>query len=176
MLFKGGSMTRLVSVFNEDGSLTLKRLWSSRPTDFYRDKGTLLYLTKHFEVAEVYAKFLMCRVTPEEGAILHFAVPSDLLEDHREIFGRDWQQLVFWSRGSAAEEESFSPPSHLTQFTEAPVLIGCIYGMPNARVARLGTSSDLTGQYMKLSNGGNASQHVFQTLEIQRQLRDQCRG
>ncbi len=175
MLFKGVAMAKLVSVFNDDGSLNLARLWSVSPTDFHREKSTLLYFTKHVEVAEMYANYAMRRVPPEEGVVLHFAVPLELLEEHREIFGPEWQQLVFWSRGPASLD-NFTVPPHLTQFTDAPVLIGCIYGLPNDRVARLERPSDLTGQYMKTRDGGNASQHVFQTAAVQRQLQDQCRG
>lgn len=116
----------------------------------------------------------MRRVEPEEGAVFHFAVPAELLENYREMFGPEWQQLVFWSRGPVGPDDF--APSHLTQFTEAPLLIGCIYGMPYDKVARLERFSDLTGQYMKTRNGGNASPHVFQTEAIRRQLQDQCRG
>ncbi|KAI5863766.1 hypothetical protein GGS23DRAFT_565259 [Durotheca rogersii] len=175
MLFKGGAMAGLVSVFNDDGSLNLARLWSRNPTDFHRCKDVLLYFTKHVDVAEIYADYTMRRVSPEEGVVLHFAVPSELLEDHREIFDPEWQQLVFWSRGPASFDRLSVPP-HLTQFTDAPLLIGCIYGMPNKAVARLDRSSDLTGQYMKTRNGGNATQYVFQTEAIQIQLQNQCRG
>ncbi|KAL2017247.1 hypothetical protein VTK56DRAFT_2406 [Thermocarpiscus australiensis] len=157
MLFKGGAMARLASVFNDDGPLNLPQLWSSSPTDFHRDRRNLPYFTKHFEVAETYAKYAVRRVSQEEAVVLHFVVPSELLEDHREIFSREWQELVFWSRGPASFD-TFTIPSHLAQFTDAPLLIGCIYGMPNKRVARLSSPSDLSGQYVKTRNGGNATQ------------------
>ncbi|KAK5653217.1 hypothetical protein OQA88_9116 [Cercophora sp. LCS_1] len=81
MLYKGGAMTRLAGVFKEDGSLDLLRLHSSPPTDFHQTDNDLLYLTKHYDVAEKYAGFVRNRVDAEEGAVLHFAVPSDLLQD-----------------------------------------------------------------------------------------------
>jgi len=118
MLFKGDAMTKLVSVFESDGSLQLRHLWSSSPTDFHHDSRILLYFTKHADVAELYARFAMRRVPPEEGVVLQFAIPSDLLEDRREIVGSDWQQLVSWSR-EPPSDDTFSVPSHLTQFTDA---------------------------------------------------------
>ncbi|KAK3346951.1 hypothetical protein B0T25DRAFT_634264 [Lasiosphaeria hispida] len=173
MLFKGGAMTRLLSAFQNDGSIVVRPLQSASPTDFHRDSNYLVYLTKHLDVAEKYARFVQSRVPPEEGVILQFAVPSELLEDHRQIFGSEWRDLVFWSRGDSGSE---TVPAHLTRFAEAPILIGYIYGMSNEGIGRLSNPSDLTGQYMKTRDGGNASQHVFQTQAIRTQLVEQCRG
>ncbi|KAK3364287.1 hypothetical protein B0T25DRAFT_60868 [Lasiosphaeria hispida] len=175
LLYKGGSMTRLVKVFKDDGSLDIHELSSTPPTDFHRQRETLLYLSKHYDVAQTYANFAADRVPAEEGAILHFAVPSALLEDGIKIFGPDWQQLVFWSRGRYTEDVD-SVPTHLAHYTQAPLLIGCIYGMPNQKVARLESPPDLTGQYMKTRSGGNALQHCFQTKEIKMRLQEECKG
>ncbi|KAK0702748.1 hypothetical protein B0H67DRAFT_595055 [Lasiosphaeris hirsuta] len=176
VLYKGGSMTRLIKLFkDEDGSLNITQLFSSPPTDFHRLRDDLLYLSKQLDVAETYAGFAMTRLTPDEGGILHFAVPSELLEDCTEIFGPDWQQLVFWARGPKRIGGS-AVPSNLAHFAAAPLLIGCVYGMPNDRVARLERPSDLTSQYMKTRAGGNASQHVFQGDEVQMQFQEKCRG
>lgn len=160
MLHKGGAMTRLVSVFNDDGFLNVTRLFSLSPTDFHRTRTDLLYFTKHLDIAEQYSNFAQRRVQAEEGAVLSFAVPTELLDNHREIFDRDWQQLLWWSRGPVRSLEDIQLPASLTQYTDAPILVGYIRGMANAR---LNTPYELTGQYMKTKNESNASQHVFQS-------------
>jgi hypothetical protein len=167
-MYKGGSLTKMASVFNGDGSLNMNKLYSIPPTDFHRPRPDLLYFTKHLGIAEKYSNFVPHRVPPEEGAVLYFAVPDELLDDHREIFARDWRRLVCWSRGPAPQTLGMQQvPSDLAQFTDAPLLIGYIYGIANDKVARLNNLSELTGQYMKTGNNTNASQHAFQSILLQ---------
>lgn len=149
MLHKGGAMTRLVPAFNEDGSLNVAKLFSAPPTDFHRTRADLLYFTKNIDIAEQYANFSQRRVPAEEGAVLSFAVPTELVDMRREIFGRDWQQLLWWARGPVRSLGDVQLPASLTQYTEAPLLIGYICGMANDKVAQLESSSELTEQYMK---------------------------
>ncbi|KAK3362357.1 hypothetical protein B0T25DRAFT_524099 [Lasiosphaeria hispida] len=176
MLHKGGAMTRLVSVFNEDGSLNVVKLFSAPPTDFHHTRTDLIYFTKNIDIAEQYAKYSQRRVDAEEGAVLSFAVPTELVDEHREISGRDWQRLLWWARGPVRSLDDVQLPASLTQYTEAPLLVGYICGMGSDKFARLESSSELTGRYMKTRNDANASQHVFQSPSVQAKLQTQCAG
>lgn len=153
MLYKGGALTKMASIFNNDGSLNLSKLYSTPPTDFHPTRPDLLSFTKHLDIAEQYANFVQHRVPAEEGVVLCFAVPYELLDDHGEIFGRDWQRLVYWSRGPAPQTLGTPQvPSDLTQFTNTPLLIGYICGTASDKVATLSNSSELADQYMKTKN------------------------
>lgn len=104
ILHKGGSFTRLAAAFDDDGTFKISRLLSNSP-DFHRNRNGLFYLTKDLDIAEKYTRYAQRRVPLEEGCILSFAVPNELCADSRQIYGRDWQELVWWSRSSPYLED-----------------------------------------------------------------------
>ena len=57
-------MTRMVAVFEEDGSLNLAKLFCRPPTDFHRGRSSLIYLTKNLDIAELYAGYDQRRLPP----------------------------------------------------------------------------------------------------------------
>lgn len=177
MLHKGGAMTRLVSVFNEDGSLNLSNLFSDAPTDFHQLRSDLLCFTKDIDIAKQYAKFSQRRVPVEEGIVLSFTVPTELLDEYREISGVDWRRLVWWARHPGRYIGMSQVPASLMEYVEAPVLIGHICGIAGKKIGQLESPSELTGQYyMKTKDGVNATQYVFQAIPVQIEHQARCAG
>jgi hypothetical protein len=177
MLYKGGAMTRLASVFKEDGALLIAKLFSPPPTDFHRERSDLLFFTK-LDIAKQYASFYRLRVPAEEGGVLTFAIPNELLGEFKEIEGRDWQQLIWWARRRPESLDEIDPPASLGGYLEAPLLIGAICGTATDKIHRLQSSSELSGRCMKTrTDDENACQYVFQSRAIQqRQIQAQCAG
>lgn len=168
---------RFAAAFDDAGTFKISKLCSKFLTDFHRDRNDLSYLTKDLEIAEKYARYAQRRVSLEKGCVLSFAIPNELCANSRQIYGRDWQELVWWSRRPFdLEENSGLPPTSLDDYLQAPVLIGCICGTATDKISRLENSGELTGQYMKKRDGGNASQHVFQSVPILLQIQSQCTG
>lgn len=167
ILHKGGAFARFAAAFDDAGTFKISKLCSKSLTDFHRDRNDLFYLTKDLEIAEKCARYAQRRVSLEEGCVLSFAIPNELYANSRQIYGRDWQELVWWSRRPFdLEENSGLPPTSLDDYLQAPVLIGCICGTATDKISRLENSGELTGQYMKKRDGGNESQHVFQSVPI----------
>ncbi|KAF2029351.1 hypothetical protein EK21DRAFT_89928 [Setomelanomma holmii] len=90
LLHKGGAWPRLISTFNQDGSLDLTDIVSTHPTDFHPNRYDL-YSSKQWDVAKEYAEFAQRRVPPEQPTVMTVAVPSAFLAGSREIFGSDWK-------------------------------------------------------------------------------------
>jgi len=176
MLHKGGAMTRLASVFREDGSLHISRLFSPPPTDFHRERSDLLSFTE-LDIAKQYASFCQLRVPAEEGGVLTFAIPNELLGNFKEIEGQDWQQLLWWARRRPESLDEIDPPASLAGYLEAPLLIGVICGTATDKIDQLQSSCELSGQYMKTrTDDTNASQYVFQSRALQGHIQNQCAG
>jgi hypothetical protein len=94
MFFKGGNEKRLKACIDANGDIKLARIRTSPPSDFHPTSPTLLYLTKDHHVANMYAGFAERRFNSRKGAVMHIAVPHDLVSAPVEVFGEDWQDLI----------------------------------------------------------------------------------
>lgn len=173
-LRKGGAMTRLASVFMEDGSLYISDLLSGAPTDFHHQKHNLLCLTD-VDYAEKCASFCHLRVPAEDGGVLAFAVPDELFVGLKEVDGRDWQQLVWWAQ-RCPYVVGEHPPMSLAPYLEAPLLIGYICGVAPHVIQQLQSSDQLSGQHLRIRGAHDEAQFLFQSGEVQLQLQTQCAG
>ncbi|KAH6618176.1 hypothetical protein B0J18DRAFT_493093 [Chaetomium sp. MPI-SDFR-AT-0129] len=180
MMHKGGAMMGLVSVFKEDGSLHLPKLFSDGPTDFHPTRRDLVCFTKDIDIAEQYANFSQRRVPVEEGTVLSFAVPNELVNGHqvKEIPKVDWQRLVWRARHPERSIDMDQIRPSLMKYVEAPVLRGPICGVASKKMGHLESSesSELARQYLKTKDGAFASQYVFQSAPAKMELQDRCAG
>ncbi|KAK2741952.1 hypothetical protein CKAH01_01379 [Colletotrichum kahawae] len=172
IFMKGGSETRFSRAVKADGSLSVFHLQSEAPTDFHPKEPTYIYLTKDREVAELYARYVEERCEGVKGVILQIAIPNDLVSDAREIFGNDWQELIWNSRNTSIFEDTLRilSPS-IRHYESYDVLVSNLCTTSTHRIARMTSQSEI--EAFRLSNGTKASQHVIQTqtrqLEIARQ-------
>jgi hypothetical protein len=176
MLFKGGDMNRLLSIFKDDGTLNLVGIASTPPTDFHPFHPGLLYFSKQKEVAYKYAGFALARVPPAEGAIMQVAIPSSLLSSAREVFGSEWRDMVWHSRNARvhAEEDDYMFPQRLHHLQNSSILIGEICGQGSHQIRRMHDPSELTA--MRLDCGRKASQVVLQSPGVRQGFRAACQG
>lgn len=174
LLHKGGGWTRLISIFNPDGSLNVRGIASQPPVDFHPWHKDL-YFTKQWDVALHYSNFAQRRVPPDTATILTVAVPSSFTASLLQVFGDDWKKLVWHSRNEGASFENYgSLPKELAKYEEADVLIGLICGVGHDQIQRLKSPDDL--ENLKISNGERATQVVLQGQEMLNKFKEECRG
>ncbi|KAK4147420.1 uncharacterized protein C8A04DRAFT_24670 [Dichotomopilus funicola] len=138
----------------------------------------LVYFTKDIDIAEQYANFSQRRVPAEEGLVLSFAVPNELVNEHqvKEIPKVDWQRLVWRARHPERSIDMDQIRPSLMKYVEAPVLRGPICSVASNKIGRLESSSELARQYLKTKDGAFASQYVFQSKPAKMELQDRCAG
>lgn len=173
-LRKGGAMSRLASVFMEDGSLYISDVLSGAPTQFHHQRHNLLCLTD-LAYAEKCASFCHLRVPAEDGGVLAFAIPDELFAGLKEAENRDWQQLVWWAQ-RCPYVVGEHPPMSLAPYLEAPLLIGYMCQVPPHVIQQLPSSGQLYGQHLRIRGGHDAIQFLFQSWEVQQQIQAQCAG
>jgi hypothetical protein len=173
ILFKGGNLERLQSIFNPDGSLNLAQIVST-PVDFHPLRYDL-YFTKQYEVALHYANYVEDRVGIAGPGIITVAVPSSWLAESREVFGADWKNLIWSSRNrQVLMNNGGTLPTELSEYERADILVGNICAMSNDQVARLNSSEEIP--YLTCRSGTKGTQIVFQGRDMNLKFRNECRG
>jgi hypothetical protein len=174
ILFKGGSLERLQSIFNSDGSLNLAQIVSTPPVDFHPHRYDL-YFTKQYEVALHYANYVEERVGGPWPGIMTVAIPSSWLAESREVFGADWKNLIWSSRNrQALINNEGRLPTELSEYERADILIGNICATSNDQVAKLNSREDI--QHLICRSGIKGTQIVFQGRDMNLKFRNECRG
>ncbi|GJC99026.1 hypothetical protein CH63R_11085 [Colletotrichum higginsianum IMI 349063] len=175
MLFKGGSESRLSEAIDENRGLLIGKLYSTAPTDFHPSSNELVYLTKHHDVALLYARYKAECLPPVKAAVLHIAIPNQLIGDGREIYGDHWRDLIWNSRNKKLHARGIRLPGHLNQYLGVDVLVSNLCSDSTEKITRrMEDKSELT--VSKLPNGEKASQHVIQTLSRQTEIANQTVG
>ena len=175
MFYKGGAEARLEQCKAHDGTIRIGALHSQAPTDFHPEKSTYLYLTKHHDVAVLYARYVEERVPPSKAAVLHIAIPSPLVSTPREIFDEDWRELIWNSRNTELHITTLKQlPQRLRHYEEADILVGYICGDSTHKIARMTDKSELSA--MNRTSHSRASQFVVQSISIQMEIARQCAG
>ncbi|KAK1957433.1 hypothetical protein LY78DRAFT_686220 [Colletotrichum sublineola] len=175
MMYKGGSEARLQDSISEAQGLRIGKLYSTAPTDFHPASNTLLYLTKHHNVALKYARYQAERLPPINAAVLQVAIPNNLLSDAREIYGENWRDLVWNSRNKRLHADGIELPDHLRQFVHSDVLVSNLCTDTTDKISlRLDNKSEL--QIFELPNGVKATQHVIQTVSRQKEIAKETVG
>lgn len=175
MLFKGGLEARLERCFRDDRTVMFGPLQSKPPTDFHPANSTYLYLTKYHDAALMYANYAVRRTPEAKTAVLHVAVPNELLSDSREIFGNDWRDLVWSSRNETVAEENLRElPVSLRHYEESPILIGTICKNPTEKITLMSDKSQL--EELRRRASSKASQYVIQSIPRQREIASACKG
>jgi hypothetical protein len=168
-LYKGADMERLKQLSSPNDEARFQgRMLSTPPSDFSPNRP-LLYLTKSKKCAYGYAEFAKRRSNNLSVGVLHLAVPNDVLNNSHQIFGEDWRELIWASRGPEAYI-----PSHLKEYTTMPLLIGEVCGAGNDQIQGMQDKSEI--QPMRLDDGTKPSQHVFQTEEKYLELGARCQN
>ncbi|KAI9839655.1 MAG: hypothetical protein M1819_002281 [Sarea resinae] len=169
IFFKGATMARFGQFLKDDGTLNFSALGSTPPEDFdYFVRG--LYLTKMCAVAWEYAQFARKRyqehVVPV--GILQVTIPKPLMDSHYELFGNDWQRLVWHNRrmdGSLQEME------HLET---VDWIIGPLCMQSNAHVQELNDLSEI--ETWRLESGECATQVYTGSRGMLAKLNKECVG
>ncbi|GJC86873.1 hypothetical protein ColLi_09711 [Colletotrichum liriopes] len=175
MMYKGGSEARIQDSISEAQGLRIGKLYSTAPTDFHPASNTLLYFTKHHDVALKYARYQAERLPPIKAAVLQVAIPNNLLSDAREICGENWRDLVWNSRNKRLHADGIELPGHLRQFVDNDVLVSNLCTDTTDKISlRLDNKSQL--QIFKLPNGVKATQHVIQTVSRQKEIAKETVG
>ncbi|GKT88034.1 LOW QUALITY PROTEIN: hypothetical protein Ct61P_05884 [Colletotrichum tofieldiae] len=175
MMYKGGSEARIQDSISEAQGLRIGKLYSTAPTDFHPASNTLLYFTKHHDVALKYARYQAERLPPIKAAVLQVAIPNNLLSDAREIYGENWRDLVWNSRNKRLHADGIELPGHLRQFVDNDVLVSNLCTDTTDKISlRLDNKSQL--QIFKLPNGVKATQHVIQTVSRQKEIAKETVG
>ncbi|GKT53540.1 hypothetical protein ColTof4_05716 [Colletotrichum tofieldiae] len=175
MMYKGGSEARIQDSISEAQGLRIGKLYSTAPTDFHPASNTLLYFTKHHDVALKCARYQAERLPPIKAAVLQVAIPNNLLSDAREIYGENWRDLVWNSRNKRLHADGIELPGHLRQFVDNDVLVSNLCTDTTDKISlRLDNKSQL--QIFKLPNGVKATQHVIQTVSRQKEIAKETVG
>lgn len=177
MFFKGGTETRLGRCFAKDGGIRIGALHSPAPSDFHCQNSTYLYLMKHHDVAELYARYAEERVPVSKAVVLHIAIPNQLLSKARKVSGDDWRGLVWNSRNTKLRLKLFPQlPPRLRLYEEADILVGSICGDATHKIIEMTDKTELS----VLNRGSSleaeaASQLVIQSKEVQMEIKRQCK-
>lgn len=170
VLWKGGMMSRLMSVHKEDRTLNFFRLTTPPPGDFNSRITCTLYFTKNEQVAWDYAQWRSqladSGVVPM--GILKVAIPKALLASSIGIFGEEWRNVVWAGR------RGLSLHQNLRYLRDYQWMIGPICHQSNDQVARYNTMSEL--QIWKLNNNQTAYQHATSNESVVELLNEQCIG
>jgi len=174
LLHKGGAWSRLISIFNPDGSLDLTDIVSTPPVDFHPTRYDL-YFSKQWEVVREYAEFAQRRVPAEQATVLTIAVPSSFLSEAKVIHGSDWNKMIWCSRNKRALISNRGVlPEELNDYENAEVLIGLICGIGNDQVERLKRGEELP--VLKTKGGMKGSQVALQGPSMLARFKSECRG
>ncbi|KAL5455315.1 hypothetical protein PMIN06_004548 [Paraphaeosphaeria minitans] len=174
LVYKGGAYTRLISIFNADGSLNLTKIVSTPPCDFHPIRLDL-YFTKQWDVAVEYAGFAHTRVPSQEPTVLTAAIPSEYTSSSVEVFGHDWRKLVWLSRNrSAFLQNGGALPGELSAYTEADVLIGLTCRTGGEQIERMTSAEELT--VLKTQKGDKVTQVALNGARMIPRFLEECRG
>ncbi|KAK1818936.1 hypothetical protein LTR12_006624 [Friedmanniomyces endolithicus] len=173
MIYKGGATSRLRKMWprEESNKIDLTKLHSTLPTDYSPNNAFMLYFAKNKPLAHHYAKYAQGTLNPVPASILHIAIPEDLLTSPVEVFGKNFQDLVFESRSGRKDENILS--GHLQRFTKATLLVGSVSWQSNNVIARMKDSGDVKA--MKLGTE-SPSQYAFVGEAKTAELNGKCRG
>jgi hypothetical protein len=175
IFYKGGAWTRLISIFQSDGSLNLTDIISRPPCDFH-PTSLDLYFTKQLDVAKAHADYAQNRVPVQPATIMTVAVPADFLSSAREVFGTDWKKLVWYSRNlNALMQVGGILPNELKEYEKAEVLIGNICSQ-SSKVIRKKVSKWDDLEIMVTKPGHKASQIALRGSGMLERFRKECRG
>ena len=176
MFFKGGSETRLKSCVEANGDINLARIYSTPPSDFHPTSPTLLYMTKDYSVANMYAGFVERRFSNEKSAVMHIAVPHDLVSAPMEVLGEDWQDLIWHSRHPQVRLNSRSRrlPEHLQKYEEADLLVGPMSSIASRGLENLPDKSGI--QILKQPDGRKTHQWVVTSPSLTTKMSSECKG
>ncbi|KZF24811.1 hypothetical protein L228DRAFT_281852 [Xylona heveae TC161] len=136
--YKGGELMVLKKALKvrENGKAgSLAKVCTRPPTDL---SGFImrLYLAKQKEVANKYAGYAWRRNEGARGVgILHVKIPTRLLADTVNIYGKEWQDFVWCSR-----RQILPLPDNLKQIDSAPIICGPIWMVPSAKAEKPTTS------------------------------------
>jgi hypothetical protein len=174
LLHKGGAWSRLISIFNSDGSLDLTNIVSTPPVDFHPTRYDLCF-SKQWDVAHEYAEFAQRRVPAEQGTVLTVAVPAEFLSVSREVFGSDWSKLIWYSRNKKALIANGGVlPKELAGYKNAEVLIGFICGVGNNQIKKMEIGEEIP--VLRTKSGAKGSQIVLQGPDMLPKFKAECRG
>ena len=163
VLFHGGYLSRLKRIFNEQGQVN-NFLWMqhSPPRDFTVSKMAI-YLAVDFEVARRWAAYAKRRDSDGVPVICRLEIPNSALESlttEQKLLAYFpspiWSRLVWTCRRNERLRHDLAP------FARATLIIGSVCRKPDAVIANLSSSTDITSN-MVLENprGGNAVQYAF---------------
>jgi hypothetical protein len=172
--YKGGGWTRIISIFNSDGSLNLEDILSQPPSDFHPNSLDL-YLTKQREVAEHFASYAGRRVPPQTPTTMTVALPWSFIAQAREVFGEDWKKLIWNSRNKTARTRNRGIlPRELAEYERAEVIVGMTCNQSSEQIARMTTPEEL--KILRTPSGGKASQLALRGVEMLDRFEMECRG
>jgi hypothetical protein len=171
VLYKGGSVPRFEKAFSSDGELLLSAMLSTPPSDFSSTQS-FLYFSKQYQGAFEYAGYAHSRNPAQDAGIFKISVPKDLLADPREIFDKEWKELVFACRGPRKHMQACLKKQQ--KYDEETLLIGPICGISNEQCDDLNEPSELTPLILK--TGVKASQHVIKSAKRISDIGEACRG
>lgn len=160
MLYKGGAMKRLESIFKANGALDFKEIRSESPTDFSSNiRG--LYLTKQAEGAwadaQMTARLVEGLVVPV--GILQVAIPNRLLSSAYGLVGQDWRRYVWICRN-----EEGLPPDDLANVGEFQWVFGPLCKQGQSQINKMKDASEL--MLWRLKNGQAARQIFTSNLHM----------
>ncbi|KAL8907601.1 MAG: hypothetical protein Q9207_001338 [Kuettlingeria erythrocarpa] len=179
---KGGAYVRLLRAIRtarDPPNAVVNRLeniYSAPPGDFTSSQ-LAIYLTKQRGVAHRYMEYARHRVT-EQGrdivavAILHLIIPTDLLDNHAQLFGAEWKEYVMNCR---LQTQPF--PTHLEWLLDTPIITGPILKANDAMVQELvGDERNFEAlEPWRLANGASAQQQCIKSDQVVRNINRQAR-
>jgi hypothetical protein len=120
ILWKGGSLGRLQSVFRPDNSLNFPMIISHPPGDFNEMDETAYYFTPQRQLAWEYAqwahRWVDGRLVPV--GILKVCIPNHIMESRQAVDPGDWKQFVFMNR------RGLTLPRELQRYLDTDWLVG----------------------------------------------------
>lgn len=176
MFFKGDNEKRLKACIETNGDINLARIRTTPPSDFHPTSATLLYLTKDYYVASMYAGYAERRFHSGKGAVMHIAVPHDLVSAPMEVFGEDWQDLIWHSRHPQVRLDNCSGklPEHLRKYEDADLLVGPMSSITSRGLENLSDKSGI--QVFKQPDGRKTSQWAVANPSLVTQMSSECKG
>lgn len=174
LVYKGGSYTRLISIFRPDGSLNLTQIVSKPPCDLHPTRRDL-YFTKQYDVALQYAEYIHARVPSQEPAVLTVALPKEYIASSVKIAGPEWRKLVWLSNNkNALYENDGNLPQELELCLQAEVLTGPVCGQGSDQINRMKSADELT--VLKTKEGDEVEQIMLNGSKMVGRFVDDCRG
>ncbi|KAK0993903.1 hypothetical protein LTS01_007320 [Friedmanniomyces endolithicus] len=173
MVYKGGPAHYLKRIWRlgDSNRVDFSELYSRLPMDFSPVKNKMVYFVESKRWAHCYAKLTEDNCYPVPAAILHVAMPTDLIGDPTCIAGDDFNWLAF---ESSCDERSMGIESESLQaLVQTSPLLGPVCGNSNAHVEELTDPDQITILEM---GGEEPLQYAFVGDEMADELNEKCNG